>query len=214
MSTSGEGREANRREFLLSVAPTGALACLGCGGLCRLLLGSRLPAQDSQHKFDADSQMSFQKVYSFAFAENLVPLLKSLGKEMPPGELVERLKRAGEDWGAEYGAIRRKEFPADDFAAVKNWFGERTRFWEHVQTWTVVEDTDSVFRMETTECLWAKTFRENDAADIGYATICHPDFAAVRAFNSKCRYERTTTLMQGHPRCDHRLVWEADAEDR
>lgn len=60
-----------------------------------------------------------------------------------------------------------------------------------------------------TECLWAATFRAAGAEDIGYATICHPDFATTTAFNPRMRMIRTKTLMQGHDCCNHRWVMEA-----
>jgi hypothetical protein len=63
--------------------------------------------------------------------------------------------------------------------------------------------------IKITECLWAKTFRAANAADIGYATICYSDFAGAVAFNPKMRLVRTKTLMQGHDCCNHRWVLEA-----
>jgi len=52
------------------------------------------------------------------------------------------------------------------------------------------------------------TFREEDAADIGYATHYHVHYAAATAFNPKIRMYRTKTLMEGHDYCDHKWVWE------
>ena len=63
--------------------------------------------------------------------------------------------------------------------------------------------------VRVTRCLWAETFRGADAADIGYAFVCHPDFASTTAFNPKMRMIRTKTLMQGHEYCNHRWVGEA-----
>ena len=55
---------------------------------------------------------------------------------------------------------------------------------------------------------WAKTFREAGSADIGYAAVCHEDYAACQAFNPKIKMIRTKTLMQGDGCCDHRLIWQ------
>jgi hypothetical protein len=60
--------------------------------------------------------------------------------------------------------------------------------------------------MKVTECLWAKTFREADAADIGYRCICRADYVTAKAFNPKLELVRDKTLMQGHACCNHRYV--------
>jgi hypothetical protein len=59
-----------------------------------------------------------------------------------------------------------------------------------------------------TRCLWAQTFREAGAADIGYATMCHPDFSSAPAFNPKIRMSRPKTLMQGNDHGNDRWVVE------
>jgi hypothetical protein len=45
------------------------------------------------------------------------------------------------------------------------------------------------------------------AVDIGYAVICHPDFASAEGYSTKLRLVRTKTLMQGHDCCNHRWLW-------
>ena len=51
-------------------------------------------------------------------------------------------------------------------------------------------------------------FREEDAADIGYAMVCYPDYAVARGLNPKLRLVRTKTLMQGDDSCGLRYVME------
>jgi hypothetical protein len=52
-------------------------------------------------------------------------------------------------------------------------------------------------------------FREEDAAGMGYAAICYPDYAVASGFNPKLKLVRTKTLMQGHECCNHRYVMES-----
>jgi hypothetical protein len=59
------------------------------------------------------------------------------------------------------------------------------------------------------KCLWAKVFRDGDAADIGYAMVCYPDYAVARGLNPKLKLIRTKTLMQGDDGCSLRYVMEA-----
>lgn len=200
--------DSNRREFLLGTVPAGAMACLGCERLWSLLSSSDAPEPSAQHKFDADSQMSFQDVYGFAYGGSMIPVLRSLGDEGLEGSYLDRLKQASARAADRQGRAMATALPDNSFAAFTNWARAEDRFWRHVLTVDIVEDTDSTFEIKVSECLWAKTFRENDAADIGYATICHPDFAMCRAFNPKIRMERTTTLMEGHDCCNHRWILE------
>ncbi len=77
-----------------------------------------------------------------------------------------------------------------------------------MMAYEVIEKSDEVYEMKVTECLWAKTFRDKNAADIGYATVCHGDFTEATAYHPKLKLKRTKTLMQGHDCCNHRWTWE------
>jgi hypothetical protein len=56
-----------------------------------------------------------------------------------------------------------------------------------------------------TECLWARTFREAKAGDLGYAMICHGDIASTKAYNPKITLNRPKILMNGDDEC--RFHW-------
>jgi hypothetical protein len=58
-----------------------------------------------------------------------------------------------------------------------------------------------------TECIWAKTFLDANAGDIGYAQICIGDYTWAESFNPKITMVRDKTLMQGHDICNHRYLW-------
>ena len=102
-----------------------------------------------------------------------------------------------------------KDLPKNDLAAFIAPMKDLNHFWKHALTFDVMENTENAFEVKVTECLWAKTFRNNDAADIGYACICHSDFVAAEAFNPKMKLIRTKTLMQGHDCCNHRYIMKA-----
>ena len=86
--------------------------------------------------------------------------------------------------------------------------GNPDRFSRHVLNSDIVETTDHAYEIRVSECLWAKTFRDLGAAGIGYAVICHADYAYCQGFNPKIRMIRTKTLMEGDDCCNHRWVWE------
>ena len=77
-----------------------------------------------------------------------------------------------------------------------------------ILTLEIVEDTPQAVEVKVTECLWAKTFREMGAAEIGYSLICYRDYADCQGFNPSITMIRSKTLMQGDDYCNHRFVWE------
>jgi hypothetical protein len=142
------------------------------------------------------------RLKSCFFLQNLAPYVKN-------DDFIELLKRAASDEATKSGLADAQKLPQNDFAAFKAQIKKlQDRFWQHVVTYEIVEDTEKAIEAKGTECLWAKTFREANASDIGYAAICYPDYASAQAFNPKLKLIRTKTLMQGDDCCNHRWVWE------
>ena len=152
--------------------------------------------------------MSFQEVYQFAYQGGYIPTMKKMAEKMGKEKFLELLKESAADAAADMMAGMAKNFPKRDLAAFSLSMKNPDPIFRHALTFEIVEDLAAVFEVKITECLWAKTFREADAADIGYAAICHGDFAMAKAFNPKLRMIRTKTLMEGHDHCNHRWVWE------
>jgi hypothetical protein len=200
---------SSRREFLLNILPAGTLFGLGCGHWSAWIAGQEgQKAAEKKHKFLADSDMSFQEVFEYAYG-GFVGLMKYLGNEIGQDKLIELIKRNSDEGFEQVAQMLSKEGKKIDFATFRARRRKASnRFGEHTLTFAIVEDSDEAFETKITECLWAKTFRDSGAADIGYAYICHGDFAMARVNNPKIRLIRTKTLMQGHDCCNHRYVWE------
>jgi hypothetical protein len=194
----------HRRRFLGQGLSAGALSCLGCSGAL-----ARAEESPDKHRFLADSGMSFKEVFEFAFKNGFIPTVQGLAEELGHQKLVEMLKKAASKAAAE--GVRRQagQLPANDLAAFTAPLRGASRFWNHVLSLEIVEDTERAVEVRITECLWAAVFREAKAPAIGYACICHPDFAMAQAFNPKMKLARSKTLMQGHDCCNHRWVVEA-----
>lgn len=208
--------DQSRREFFSEILPAGSLFCLGCGSLLACARREEKPAvseedtavSTAKHKFLQDSGMSFQQVFDFTFKEFYIPIIKSLANEIGKDEFIETLKRASSEVGAQWGRNILKILAKNDMASLVAWIKEGGSY-KHFQTMEIVEETDKTFEVKVSECIFAKTFREADAADIGYAAICHSEYAWEYAFNPKIKFIRTKTLMQGHDFCHARWVLEA-----
>ena len=160
-----------------------------------------------KHKFSEDAGMTFQEVYDFAFGR-FISLMQNLAKELGEDCFTAMLKRAASEAAVQSGRSRAENVPKNDLAGFTAWAKDPDRFWQHVRTHDAVKHTDTALEIRVTECLWAKTFREGDASDIGYATICYPEYDHCQAFNPQIKLIRTKTLMQGDDCCNHRWVWE------
>ncbi len=198
---------AGRRRFLTRAMCAGGMLCLGCS---RAFAGPRQApsARAGQgDTFSADSKMSFKQVYAFAYTRNMIPVLKELRRDIGREKLLPMLQGAASRAAVENISKTAPKPPNNTLAAYAPDMADY--FWSHVLTMDWIERTDVTVEIRVTRCLWAETFRGADAADIGYATICHPDFAATTAYNPKIRMTRTRTLMQGFDCCNHRWVLEA-----
>jgi hypothetical protein len=205
MSETSPTTPADRRVFLKTFC-AGSLLCLGCERVQAGPPGEQPPGADT---FLVDSHMSFKDVYGFAYTNGSIPLLKTLAEEQGRHRFVETLKAASAKTAAEQARKQAPPAPGNTLSAMLGDFLEGdSRFWSHVLSHTFTEKTESVVEARVTRCLWAQTFREAGAADIGYATICHPDFFSCTAFNPKIHMTRTKTLMQGDDHCNHRWVVE------
>lgn len=160
-----------------------------------------------KHKFQADSNMTFQEVFDFAF-KRMIPILQGAARELGQDQVYEALKNAAAEFVRNAAQETARQLPCNDFAAWNAWGSEPSYFGDHILTKETVEDTPEACELRVTECLWATTFREMGAEDLGYLLFCNSDYAQCQGFNPRIRLVRTKTLMQGDDCCNHRFVWE------
>jgi len=196
----------DRRELLFKIFPSCALMCAGCGGAAAAQKSAE--AAKGKHKFSEKSEMTYEQIYQFAYG-GFIPLMKNLAEEVGKARFEEMLKRAASKAAVEETKQLVAKLPKNDLAAYLAPLKSPNPLWQHALTWQVVEESERVAEVKITECLWAKTFRDAGAGDIGYAAICHGDFAGAPAFNPKMKMTRTKTLMQGHDCCNHRWTLQA-----
>jgi hypothetical protein len=197
----------DRRQLLLQMLPAGAFACL----LCRHGLAAtpqEKGAAPPKNKYQEPCEMSYEELFQFAYGMGFIPYMKAMADDVGREKLVEMVKKAA--CAATEREVREglKKNPKNDLQTYLGDLRKPDPLFRHALTFEVVEDTPTAAEMRVTECLWAKTFRGADAADIGYAAMCHPDFVAAPAFNPKMKMIRTKTLMQGNDCCNHRWVME------
>jgi len=148
--------------------------------------------------------------YFHARYDSIVRLARELERVLGREKAFEIIRKASEKLAVENvkkQMAKRKPFKNfEDFVAFLE-ESDRSPFWSHVLTLTYPEKTPKKLVNKVTECLWAKTFKELNATDLGYLMICHPDFATAQAYHPKIKLKRTKTLMQGDNYCDHTYYW-------
>ena len=193
----------SRRLLLTRFLPASAFACLGCRAACAAL-------EPAKGRSSEAVEMSYDELFAMAYLEAFIPTMKALGEEIGRDRLVEMLKRAGAKAAEERVREMTKTLASRDLATYTADLRKPGPLYRHTMSWEILEDGPAAFEVRINECLWAKTFRRADAADIGYAYVCYPDAAATRAFNPKFRVTNTgKTLMEGNDRCQSRTVLES-----
>ncbi len=200
--------KSDRREFLMKTFSSCAFCCFAAPSLFSADKNLHSIAQDQQHKFQSDSGMTIQQVYDFTFKSNLIPHMKNLMKQIGKEIFLNMLKKSAEmlyeidkDADINYNERTLTAYSTEE----KSLFEE----WSDRLTYEILKDNENVLEYKITECLWAKTFREADASEIGDAAICHGDYSAVRQFNPKLTFVREKTLMKGNDCCHFIYTMEA-----
>ena len=152
--------------------------------------------------------MSYEELFQFAYAYDFIPAMKAMGTEMGREKLVEMLSRAYSAAAVERVREQLKANPKNDLTTYTADMRNQIPIYKNAITMKLLEDTPTAVEARVTDCLWAKTFREADAGDIGYACLCHAELAALKAFNPEIKLTFTKTLMQGNDCCNPRYVLE------
>jgi hypothetical protein len=183
------------------------VACLGTGNLFALTSPKTEAAiQEEKHKFEKEfgRKLTNKQFYAVRYGE-FIQLAKALEKEMGKEKLIEFLTKTTHERMAKTGQNHAKNSPDNSFKTYVSTF--RPPKYKDALTHEVVEDTETAFELKVTECIWAKTFLDAKAGDIGFAQICIGDYTWAESFNPKIKMVRDKTLMQGHEICNHRYIW-------
>ncbi len=193
----------NRRDFLKTLVPASALLCFGCpSALSAESIFDEDQLEDFNQKIKTKIEISYKGLFARRF-NGYIETMKKFAEYMGEDKLIEMLKRAKDD-------INLAKEPNTEAKSVKD-FGDpifESDYYNHCLDFEALEYSDHVLEIKVANCLWAKTFNNKNAGNIGYASVCHGDFSGAKAFNPKLRMERTKTLMQGHDCCNHRYIWE------
>ncbi|MFC2104653.1 L-2-amino-thiazoline-4-carboxylic acid hydrolase [Bacteroidota bacterium] len=213
MKEDDTNKKMQRRKFIGGLATACALPCLGMQTLFAMSkdaenLLHQDPQEEPKHKFGNPypKEFSFEQVFDMRFGE-FISMAKDLEDEIGKEKLIEFLKKRTEKSMFEYGKSQAEK--AED-NSLKNYVAQfKDPYYDNTLTKEIVEESDTVFELKVTECLWAKTFLKRNAGNIGFAAICHGDYSWPKGYNPKIKMVRDKTLMQGNEYCNHRYIIES-----
>ena len=205
MKESKSNNQVDRRDFITKSLACGAFVGTGCPGLLAMNSqeGVSNPLQD-EHKFQTTTNYTYEQLFNFTFRSWFISYMKRLQEEIGTGKFLELLKKAGDK---HYRSRVISNFEKIEDKSVKSFFEnfweptQKSKFGNAIMTIEIPEKSKNKGTVKMTECLFAKTFRENDAGDIGYAAICYADFAVAEEFNPDIKLIRNKCLMNGDECC-------------
>jgi hypothetical protein len=204
--TKSNAGTIGRRDLLVKTVPACAAACLGLGkvqGLAGAV--AALPCQEV-HKFDTkiDRQFSVRDLMRME-VRAMETIIKAMREDMGDSETIRVLNMSSKALGEQVGK-RQAESVSD--TTFENFVADfRQIITGNNLTGEVVEDTEEVFALRITECIWPEVLGEVGLdGEIGHATVCNMDYSWPPAFNPAFKMERSKTLMQGHDCCNHRYI--------
>jgi len=195
----------NRRDFVKKAFSSCAMCCFASAGLVVSGRESASLPLPQPHKFQMDSGLTMEEVFNLTIRNEYIPMMKNLMDQVGRETFLEMVRTANDQRFTRPPDM--KEFTIAELAGLLKSMAEGPE--GQIRTAGLIQEDDRVLEVTMTECLWAKTFREENAADLGYAAICYQDYPAAGFFNPRLRLYRDKTLMQGDDCCNNRWALES-----
>jgi hypothetical protein len=193
---------------LSTIIPACAITCLGCNDAFAVAFYGEKPADEQDvHDFQKELTITYKRLFDYRYKSNFIPVFRAMQEDVGKDKVLEMIKAASSKNNRDLGQRIAERREDNSFSAFAEPFRNPRGVFKHANIYDIVEDTDIAFEMRFSECLTATVFREADAADIGYAAVCHADFALPGGFNPGIELVRDKTLMEGHDCCNHRYVY-------
>lgn len=135
-------------------------------------------------------------------------LVREFGKQKAAEVIGEAVSNAAVEAGRSFAQRQAGQADIRSFIALQP-------LWEKDDALTVKVHSsgDAHYHYDVTRCRYAEMYREMGLGDIGHLLSCNRDAGFIVGYAPQVRLTRTTTIMQGAPRCDFRYdVAAPDAE--
>ncbi len=163
--------------------------------------------EEQSHKFQNQVQLTYEQLFREKYTR-IVAFFKELEKVISREKLLTVVR----DWSERSSIKSVGEERVSNFEEFKEYwktvsYGE---YFSQVVSVDFPHETDTELHCNYTECLFAKTFRDLGAEDLGKIIGCDGDHSFIKTMNPNLKLKRTKTLMEGHDRCDHIFIWDPE----
>jgi hypothetical protein len=195
---------SSRRRFISAVAPACALTCFEATRFHAVELEfNNLQDLSFNERIKTHYCKSYEELWRGRY-DYYIETMFFLSNELGKAKLLGLLKKQFDDFQRANGGGN----PNNSFSRFVRELRQKVKVSYHNMLESeVLEDSEEAFELRTSHCLWAKTFCEQNAGDIGYATICYGDFAKAAVYSPRLHLRLTKTLMTGNECCNHRYTW-------
>ncbi|MHA1960993.1 MAG: L-2-amino-thiazoline-4-carboxylic acid hydrolase [Candidatus Thorarchaeota archaeon] len=161
--------------------------------------------EEPKHKFQGQAPVTYEQFFIRRYS-GLIDFYKELEKTVSKEHLRDVLR----NWSERSSVDSVGDLRVENFEEFKEYwktvsYGD---YFSQVVTVEFPHETDKELRCKYTECLFAKTFRDLGAEELGKIIGCDADHIFVETMNPKLKLKRTKTLMEGHGECNHTFIWD------
>ncbi len=160
-------RSCSRRHFLAGVVPGCAATCFCPGGLAARVQSSQQKAPAVPlHPFDKPSGrlLTYRQRFREEYAAHFIPYIKVLERKLGHATVIETLTELCRVESEAYARYVANAKGKNDLSVFKEDYSPTTPGMNDMLAMEVVEDTDRVWAIKITECLWATTFVDAGAS--------------------------------------------------
>lgn len=135
-------------------------------------------------------------------------LVREFGREKAAEVIGEAVSNAAVEAGRAFAQRQGGQADIRSFIALQP-------LWEKDDALTVQvhSSDDAHYHYDVTRCRYAEMYRDMGLGEIGHLLSCNRDAGFIVGYAPQVKLTRTTTIMQGAPRCDFRYDADAPATD-
>ena len=164
-----------------------------------------------KHDWDSKFDMTYRQGFLWKFTD-WVYLIREMEKELGKEKAHDIIRKVRDQVNTDrYKKLFKERKSVDSFQEYLVYSREsrKSPMMSKTRSTSNHDENSEELTYLVDECLWAMTFKELGAEDIG-ELLCEGASHQVSCVSPHLRFNRTMTLMKGDPYCNYRYTWEEE----